>query len=108
MTGKIGETLSYNAVSSSQYHNLIYYLFDWGDGNESEWVGPYSFGEICEMSHNWTELGNYEIVVKAKDGRGYESQWSDPISLKIQKNKKFDVNIVNIYKYFVKNTIYLI
>lgn len=108
MTGKIGETLSYNAVSSSQYHNLIYYLFDWGDGNKSEWVGPYSFGEICEMSHSWTELGNYEIVVKAKDGRGYESQWSDPISLKIQKNKIFDLNIVNIYKFFVKNTIYLI
>ena len=42
------------------------------------------------MSHIWGEEGNYEIKVKAKDGFGDESPWSDPLVISIPKNKVFN------------------
>ena len=65
----------------------IYYMFDWGDGNFSEWVGPYSSGETGNASHIWTELGEYEIKAVAKDINGVTSNWSEPHILSIVKNK---------------------
>jgi hypothetical protein len=35
--------------------------------------------------HNWTERGEYEIRVKAKDTWGNESEWSDPLVVTMPK-----------------------
>ncbi|MCX6664239.1 MAG: PKD domain-containing protein, partial [Euryarchaeota archaeon] len=59
----------------------IYYLFDWGDGNDSGWMGPYNSGDICKESHIWSTKGNYAVKVKAKDTFGAESPWSDPLPI---------------------------
>jgi hypothetical protein len=64
------------------------YLFDWGDGNLSGWLGPYNSGEIAEASHIWKEEGDYQIRVKAKDDHGVQSEWSDPLPISMPKNKK--------------------
>ncbi len=66
----------------------VYYMFDWGDGNFSEWVGPYASGETGEASHNWTELGEYEIKAIAKDINNIPSNWSEPAILSIVENEK--------------------
>jgi hypothetical protein len=65
----------------------IYYLFDWGDGNFSEWVGPYASGETGEASHNWSDLGEYEIKAIAKDINGVQSNWSEPHIISIVENQ---------------------
>jgi hypothetical protein len=66
----------------------VYYMFDWGDGNLSDWVGPYASGETGEASHTWVELGDYEIKAIAKDVNGVKSNWSETTILSIVRNKK--------------------
>jgi len=55
----------------------LYYLFDWGDGTDSGWVGPYEAGEDVEVHswHRWNEPGDYTVKVKARDDL-YETNWS--------------------------------
>jgi hypothetical protein len=59
-------------------HDDVFYLVDWDDGSSSDWLGPYPYGEIVEISHEWTEPGTYEIKAKARDIHDGESDWSDP------------------------------
>ncbi|PNX47070.1 MAG: hypothetical protein BV456_11470, partial [Thermoplasmata archaeon M8B2D] len=65
----------------------IFYFFDWGDGTDSGWVGPFDSGVTVEASHKWTEKGSYSIIVKAKDTEGHESEWSEPLSVSMPKTK---------------------
>ena len=55
----------------------LYYMFDWGDGEDSGWIGPYEPGEDVEVHswHRWDEPGDYVIKVKVKDEFDYETEW---------------------------------
>jgi penicillin V acylase-like amidase (Ntn superfamily) len=68
----------------------IFYLFDWGDGTQSEWIGPYSSGEKCSFKHTWLENGSCEIKVKAKDMYDIESNWSDALEISISRSRSID------------------
>ena len=83
--GKAGEIYYYQSFTNDPDGDKIYYLFDWGDGNYSEWLGPFSSGEIVNSSHAWAEKGNYSIRVKAKDVNGEESEWSDGLIVSMPK-----------------------
>jgi len=61
----------------------IYYLFDWGNEEDSGWIGPYESGETGIAQNIWKKEGIYEIRVKAKDEFGRESNWSEPFSIEI-------------------------
>jgi len=79
----------------------IYYLFDWGDGSHSNWVGPLNSGEIAQASHLWTKQGEYKIRVKVKDQYGIQSGWSESPKINtfeslINQNFNFLENIINI------------
>jgi len=65
----------------------IYYYIDWGDGNVTEWDGPYNSGEEVTFCHTYTTPGNYLITVKTKDEKGAESEWSDPFEITIVENE---------------------
>jgi hypothetical protein len=66
----------------------IYCIWNWGDGNYSNWLGPYSSnGTIC-ASHSWSQKGTYGIRVKLKDVYGQESGWSDPFVFTVYELKK--------------------
>jgi hypothetical protein len=66
----------------------IYYLFDWGNGNFSGWLGPVNSSVSVTTSYTWRDDGNYTIRVKAKDIYEGESEWSvvHPISIAPQIN----------------------
>jgi hypothetical protein len=83
----------------------IYYLFDWNDGSNSGWIGPYNSGEIITMNHTWAEKGTYRVKVKAKDTNNNESPWSDPLYISIPKIKifNFKVLIKNLIQDFMLN-----
>jgi uncharacterized repeat protein (TIGR01451 family) len=59
----------------------VYYLWNWGDGSTSGWLGPYNSGVAVSSNHKWTIKGAYSIKVKAKDIYGKESSWSDPLPI---------------------------
>jgi hypothetical protein len=50
-------------------------MFDWGDGNNTGWVGPFDSGYIDTESHIWIVKGSYTIKVKAKGTSNVESVW---------------------------------
>ncbi|MCK5029916.1 MAG: hypothetical protein KAR64_00465 [Thermoplasmatales archaeon] len=86
-SGKSGQDYVYSTNTTDPDDDQILYLFDWGDGSTSDWLGPYGSGEICETSHRWDKKGTYLIKVKARDKRGIEGPWSDPLSLSLPKDK---------------------
>jgi len=55
----------------------LWYFFDWGDGSDSGWVGPYLSGETASAKVTWDSMNLYPIRVKARDIHEAESLWSD-------------------------------
>lgn len=88
LSGKAGVFYEYSVSTSDFDGDQIYFIFDWGDKTESNWLGPYDSNIVCTESHNWSERGDYEIRVKAKDEFGLESEWSDPLVVSMPKTKK--------------------
>lgn len=87
-SGKIYREHTFTTSTIDPDENDIYYLFDWGDGYDSGWIGPYISGENAEASNTWSEQGNYEIKVIAQDINGAMSEWSDPLVVSMPKNKQ--------------------
>jgi len=87
--GKAGEEYTYSSSTSDSDGDQVWYMWDFGDGKSSGWLGPYNSGETCEASHVWSEKDDYQIKVKAKDEYGKESAWSDPFGISMPKNKQF-------------------
>jgi hypothetical protein len=82
---KPGELISYS-TSTTDEKDMVYYLWDWGDGSQSGWLGPFESGQSVYEEHSWAEKGIYSIRVKSKDIWGVESKWSDPSSISVPKN----------------------
>jgi len=87
-SGKINEEYTYTSFTTDPDEDELYYLFDWGNGEYSGWIGPYNSGQTSEASYAWTEKGDYEIKVKAKDDHGVQSEWSDPFPISMPKTKQ--------------------
>jgi hypothetical protein len=68
---------TFSTTTTDPNGDQVFYQWSWGDGNESEWIGPFDSGETAEASHIWAVLGNYEIKVIAKDENGAKSEWSE-------------------------------
>lgn len=77
---------TYTSSTTEPDNEQIYYQFDWGDGSDSGWLGPYSSGQTGSGSHIWTELGIYNITVRARDIWGATSPRSDPLTVTITDN----------------------
>jgi len=86
-SGKTGTSYTYSSSTTDPDGDKIHYLFDWGDGTYSSWIGPKSSGQTAEATHSWPSEGSFSVRAKAKDEHGEESPWSDPLSISIPKNK---------------------
>jgi hypothetical protein len=86
-SGKPGEELTFSSSTTDADDDEVYYLFDWGDGSYSDWVGPYASGEEASASHKWTNKGSYKIRAKAKDIHGVQSEWSDSLPITMPRCK---------------------
>jgi hypothetical protein len=85
--GKAGEEYTYNSFTTDPDDDKVWFIWDWGDGSSSGWLGPYTSGETCDASHVWSEKDDYNIRVKARDEYGKESSWSDPLGISMPVNK---------------------
>jgi hypothetical protein len=74
--GQPGQELSFYATANDPNDDDIYYIFDWDDGTQSEWFGPYNSGQQVEKTHIWDTPGIYEVIAKAKDEHDAEGDWS--------------------------------
>jgi outer membrane protein assembly factor BamB len=76
--GQKGVEYSFSAVTTDPDGDQLLYLFDWGDGTNSTWVGPYNSSVPGTAPHAWASAGNFSLKAKAKDVNGAESDWSNP------------------------------
>ena len=83
--GKVGQELTFNAAATDPDGDDILYMFDWGDGTYSSWLGPNPSGQEIVTTNSWDNPGIYNVKAKAKDtSLGFESDWSYyPMNVKI-------------------------
>ena len=97
-SGRVRREYTYSSSSSDPDGDQIWFKWYWGDGETSDWLGPYDSGDQCEASHKWVDTGEYEIKVKAKDSKGKESDWSSPLSISMPKIHSYNPMIQPILK----------
>jgi serine protease AprX len=85
--GTLDKLYHFSSTSSEPSGPDIYFFFDWGDGTNSGWIGPYSGGSSVTASHCWDTLGNYSIKARFRDTNNDFSGWSEPHSISIVENQ---------------------
>ncbi|MFO7677940.1 MAG: S8 family serine peptidase [Thermoplasmatota archaeon] len=82
--GEAGVSYSFTMkIPDTLKQDDIYVQWNWGDDTTSDWQGPYSPGQTIPSSHIWTRAGVFNVSVRVKDDFGYESGWSDPLTIQI-------------------------
>ncbi len=92
--GKPGSIYMYRTSTVDANADQVYYMWDWGDGNISEWFGPYASGSMASAQKSYNAKGEYSIKVKAKDIWGAESDWSDPLSITMPKDSAYQFHFL--------------
>jgi hypothetical protein len=97
--GKLERMQNYIADTTDPDDDEIYYRMDFGDGNITNWFGPFYSGEGCVFSYNFSSEGNYSIRAQAKDIHDNESDWSDPFNV-------FIISVNSLKKTFLLGLVY--
>jgi len=85
---------NFSATGVDPEGDMIYYYFDWGDEDTSGWIGPVESGVSVSAEHSWVAKGTYDVKVKVRDVYGLESDWSDPLQVRMTKEKSFLISPV--------------
>jgi hypothetical protein len=97
--GKTGVALNFNFTAIDPEDDQIYYFIDWGDDENTGWIGPYNSGEQISKSHTWLTMNNFTVRAKAMDTYYHESNWST-ININIPKIYIYKPIIIQIFKMF--------
>ena len=83
--GKPDKEYTFTATASDPDGDSLTYMWDWGDGNFSEWL------DDNEATYTWTSEANFDVRVMTMDEHGGESDWSDPFEFSTPRNKALDL-----------------
>ncbi|MBU0497895.1 MAG: hypothetical protein KKG04_08095, partial [Candidatus Thermoplasmatota archaeon] len=83
LEGPVGIPHSFTTSTTDPDDDPVLFMFEWGDGIYSDWIGPFNSGEIITANHSWFAAGTYAIRVKAKDLYGMLTPWSQPTTIMI-------------------------
>lgn len=103
-TGANGIVYNFTVNAIDPEGEQIYYQWDWGDLNTTDWLGPYNSSEPSTISYAWASDGNYSMRVRARDISGVESNWSAVHSILIQPlvaftNMKLGYIYIKLFSY---------
>jgi hypothetical protein len=93
--GAVGYDYTFSSSTTEPDEDEIFFMWDWGDGEFSSWIGPYSSGDMCYASHSWNNNGSFEVRVKARDNYFTQSDWSQPSTIEIVHNDPPDIPEIN-------------
>jgi len=88
----------------------LWYKWDWGDGTNSGWLGPYpawTYNDWAKVSHSWDKPGTYDVKVKAKDTSGETTDWSDTLYVNIRSNPPNEPSITGSVENLKPNKEYI-
>jgi len=100
--GKAGEEYDYTFVTTDPDGDNVSYWIEWGDNNNTGWIGPYNSGEEVTLGHTWSNQGTYNITAKAKDIYDAESEWSE-LEVSMPRGRAINTPFLN----FLQNHPYL-
>ena len=89
--GTIGEILTFSITATDPDADSIAVRIDWGDDEISNWTNLQPSGYTFELSHSWTEPGQYEVRSQTADQWYFQnplthnsiSEWSEPLIVTI-------------------------
>jgi len=82
-SGAAEDTLNFQAVSTDPDDDDLYFQFDFGDGETSDWLGPYSSGTACPVEHVFASDGQYDVRVRTKDVWAATSELSPAMTITV-------------------------
>lgn len=65
--GHLGQEYSYNFTVDDIEEDNISLLVEWGDGEDTGWLGPFTPGTVVVLNHSWDEGGLFDIKAKCMD-----------------------------------------
>jgi len=89
LKGVPGTEYTFTFNSTDPENEDIELFIDWGDGTNTDWIGPYSSGEEITLNHTWTNWKIFTIKAKAKDTNGAESEWAYH-TINLPRNRSFN------------------
>ncbi|MDM7999997.1 MAG: PKD domain-containing protein, partial [Dehalococcoidia bacterium] len=81
-SGESGVSYAYSVMTTDPNGDSLTYTIDWGDGTSST-IDEVDSGAVASAIHAWSEVGTYQVKVKATDSEGNTSEWSLPVSVSI-------------------------
>jgi len=88
-SGKTGSSLHFESTFTDPDADSMEVFFDWGDGNNTGWIGPVASGSTIGNYYTYAIDGTYDVKTKSRDlPHLEESVWSDPHSVTTPRNKE--------------------
>jgi hypothetical protein len=112
--GKAGDPYPYTTNTTDLDGDVVKYGWDLdGDGSVDKWDDNggsyYPSGVQISTSLTWPSQGTYSLKVMAEDINGAQSEWSDPLSVSMPRNRainrpflKFLQNIIERFPLFAR------
>jgi len=72
----------YTFTTYDPEEDQIWIQVDWGNGDITDWEGPYTSEDVVTMSNSWNNNGVYEVMARSKD-YWHQSSWSQPFEVVI-------------------------
>ncbi|MCP4543027.1 MAG: hypothetical protein GY832_38415, partial [Chloroflexi bacterium] len=63
----VGATNDYTINCTDPDGDGLYFQIDWGNGDVTEWLGPFDSGVDHVFPYSWPTTGSYDVKVIAKD-----------------------------------------
>ncbi len=96
--GLKGKTYSFETKTIDFDKDTISYGWKWDDESNIEWTAFQRSNTSIKMNHTWDTAGKHTIQVKARDENGFESSWSDSLTVIMIKSKEVQYPILNFMK----------
>lgn len=80
---QIDEVHTFSTSTIEPDGDEVFYRWVFADGDSTDWLGPYSSSQPCEVSHSWAVAGDYNVSVMAKDKFEAASSWSEVLKVKV-------------------------
>jgi len=87
-SGKTGAEYQFNYYSTDKNNDYLWLLWDWDDGSELEWSGPYKSYQTGSCTHKWSKPGTYNVRVQARDILDEYSSFSEIQTVTITKRSR--------------------
>ncbi len=102
-SGTPGNSYTYTTSTTDNEGDEIFYKFDWGDGTDSGWKGPYPSGQTVSQSKTWNSRGTFSVRVQAKDTDDHKSKWSVPLNVQMPRDRSKNVVLASFFLKFIKD-----